>query len=131
MPLGVVRRVVRGLQVHAVPGSDRRLVGLAQFGGEPIAIVDLAAIVDEVGSRHGDVTVVVGRRRSGDSGSVLGLAVDEVDEVAEIEDQTDGADDAHDRVLVLDAESLLGGFDPSHVGDDGAVPKERKGGRSR
>ncbi len=125
LPLDVVRRVVRGLQIYPVPGSDQRLLGLAQFGGEPMAIVDLAALFDEVGGRHGDgVTVVVGRRSGGDSGSVLGLAVDEVAEVSEIEGSSDPA--ADDRVMVLDSERLLGELDPVSANGGGTPPEERR-----
>lgn len=115
LPLGMVRRVLRGLQVHPVPAGDRRLMGLAQFGGEPLAVVDLAAIVGEVGSGHGaGLTVVLGRRRSDSGASLLGLSVDEVEEVATL-----AAEPAPGEPPIrLDPEWLTRWLEPS-AGDDG------------
>ena len=45
LPLSAVRRVVRALSVHPLPGAANELLGLAEFGGEPLAILDLARLV--------------------------------------------------------------------------------------
>ena len=78
LPASDVVRVVRGLMCHPVPGSQARLLGLAQYGGEPLPVLDLHALVERTasGTRHRS-TVILGRGRRRDR-SVLGLAVDEV-----------------------------------------------------
>jgi chemotaxis signal transduction protein len=45
LPLGGVRRVVRALDTHPLPGSAPELAGLAEFGGEPVPVLDLAMMV--------------------------------------------------------------------------------------
>jgi chemotaxis signal transduction protein len=73
-----VVRVVRRLRCHAVPGSRSHLVGLAQYGGDPLPVLDLQALVEQgTSSARHQSTVILGRGRRRDR-SVLGLAVDEV-----------------------------------------------------
>ena len=45
LPLARVRRVVRALPVCPLPGSAPELLGLAEFGGEPLPVLDLATLV--------------------------------------------------------------------------------------
>ncbi|HZF11409.1 MAG TPA: chemotaxis protein CheW [Thermoanaerobaculia bacterium] len=45
LPLGSVRRVMRALSVHPLPGAAPELKGLAEFAGEPLPILDLARLV--------------------------------------------------------------------------------------
>lgn len=74
IPLGVVRRVLRDLRIVPVPGAPARLLGLAGFGGEPLAVLDLRSVLtgtDPLSSSPA-VVVVVGT----DGAEVLGLAVD-------------------------------------------------------
>jgi len=74
LPADQVRRVVRGLACHPAPGARPHLVGLAQFGGEPLAVLDLHALVTG-GTPRSDhrATVILGRQGAW-SGAVLGLA---------------------------------------------------------
>jgi len=124
LPLAAVRRIVRELTLHPVPASDRHLLGLSQFGGEPLAVVDLATLLGEVAG-HGGLTVVLDRRRS-HGGAALGLAVDAVLGVRRlgtppepcrgapspvVTGEVEGPDGP---VLLLDAERILG-----DAGDDG------------
>jgi purine-binding chemotaxis protein CheW len=46
LPLGAVRRVVRALTVHPLPGAAGELEGLAEFGGEPLPVLNLARLVN-------------------------------------------------------------------------------------
>ena len=73
-----VVRVVRGLLCHSVPGSRIHFLGLALYGGEPLPVLDLHAMVEGkvAGKRHRS-TVILGRGRRR-THSLLGLAVDEV-----------------------------------------------------
>jgi chemotaxis signal transduction protein len=86
LPADQVRRVVRGLACHPAPGARPHLLGLAQFGGEPLAVLDLHALV-EGGTPRSDhrATVILGRRRAR-SGAVLGLAIDEALRVVALAD---------------------------------------------
>jgi chemotaxis signal transduction protein len=78
LPATDVVRVVRQLRTHPVPGSRAYLVGLAQYGGDPMPVLDLLALIERRASnaRH-HATVILGRERTRGH-SVLGLAVDEV-----------------------------------------------------
>jgi chemotaxis signal transduction protein len=93
LPLGEVRRVLRGVVVHPLPGASAELRGLAEFGGEPLAVLDLAKLVRAPQGANPlyPVTVIawIGR---GDSRELVGLA-------------TDGALD----VVRLAAEASVGG----------------------
>src|ERR687889_73133 len=44
LPLALVRRVVRALTVHPLPGAAGELEGLAEFGGEPLPVLNLARL---------------------------------------------------------------------------------------
>jgi chemotaxis signal transduction protein len=46
LPLAAVRRVVRALAVHPLPGASGELEGLAEFGGEPLPVLNLARLVN-------------------------------------------------------------------------------------
>jgi len=84
LPTADVVRVVRRLRCYAVPGSRSHLVGLAQYGGDPLPVLDLHVLVERgVSSARHHSTVILGRgRRRGHS--VLGLAVDEVLRVVDL-----------------------------------------------
>jgi chemotaxis signal transduction protein len=86
LPASDVVRVVRGLVCFPIPGSKPQLLGLAQYGGEPLPVLDLHALVDGnvSGTRH-SATVIVGRSRRRDR-RILGLAVDEVVRVVDAVD---------------------------------------------
>jgi chemotaxis signal transduction protein len=45
LPLGSVRRVMRALTVHPLPGAAPELKGLSEFAGEPMPVLDLARLV--------------------------------------------------------------------------------------
>ncbi|HEX2252848.1 MAG TPA: chemotaxis protein CheW [Thermoanaerobaculia bacterium] len=45
LPLASVRRVVKALAVHPLPGAGEQLAGLTEFGGEPLPVLDLARLV--------------------------------------------------------------------------------------
>jgi chemotaxis signal transduction protein len=45
LPLRSVRRVMRALVVHPLPGATPELKGLSEFAGEPLPILDLARLV--------------------------------------------------------------------------------------
>ena len=93
------------------------MLGLAQYGGEPLAVLDLHTLVtgDTLRSDH-RATVILGRRGER-SGAVLGLAIDEAQRVVTLADPPQpGSDDAlvqgtvtidGDPVKVLDTAGLF------------------------
>lgn len=119
LPASDVVRVVRGLPCHPVPGSQAHLIGLAQYGGEPLPVLDLHALVEGgvSGVRHRS-TVILGRGRRRDR-SVLGLAVDDALRIVDLPDTaatdgalelvTDSVEVEGEAVKVLNTERLLGG----------------------
>lgn len=116
LPASDVLRVVRGLISYPVPGSQPRLLGLAQYGGEPLPVLDLHAVVDgsPSGSRHRS-TVILGRGQHRDR-PLVGLAVDDVLRVVSLASgsvavaESEIAADAKiegEEVKVLDTRRLL------------------------
>lgn len=85
LPLGAVRRVVRSLAIHPLPGAAPELCGLAEFAGEPLPVLDLARLV---GAPRGatpafPVTVVVWTGPP-QAREMVGLAADAALEVVEV-----------------------------------------------
>lgn len=85
IPVAAAKAVATMPPITRLHGSAPRLLGLAQIGGEPVAVVDLHALLDRSGDPGGghELTVVV-RRADGCAG--LGLAVDEAFGVAGLGD---------------------------------------------
>lgn len=85
LPALAVRRVVRGARLHPLPGAGPGLVGLAEFAGEPLAILDLAQLLgDERENTRPPVTVVTWLG-SGSDRELVGLGVDDAVEVVELD----------------------------------------------
>lgn len=86
LPLERVRRVVRDLQVVPLPGASAELKGLAEFGGEPLAVLDLTRVVGAARGANPQypvtVVAVAGPR---DHPELVGLSVDAALEVVEVE----------------------------------------------
>lgn len=84
VPASAVRRVVRNLPCHPFPGEQPYFVGFSQFGGEPLAVLDLHTLITgEAPRSHHGATVILGRGSRGRR-TVIGLAVDEAVRVASI-----------------------------------------------
>jgi chemotaxis signal transduction protein len=85
LPLSAVRRVVRALTVHPLPGAGGELEGLAEFGGEPLPVLNLARMVNAppgaTSSYPVTVVVWVGPH---DAREMLGLAADSALEVVHV-----------------------------------------------
>ena len=92
-----VRHVVRGLLCHPVPGSRPHLLGLAQYGGEPLAVLDLQALLEKGRPRANYRATVVLGRRGRRSRTMIGLAVDEARRVVRRRFLTLGRRTARDR----------------------------------
>ncbi len=109
LPAAAVRRVVRGARLHPLPGAGPGLVGLAEFAGEPLAILDLAQLLG-LGERSSRPAVtVVTWLGSGDERELVGLGVDDAIEVAELDASALALGQAlvgGRPVVVVDTESL-------------------------
>jgi hypothetical protein len=80
-----VRRVLRALTVHPLPGSAPELQGLAEFGGEPLPVLNLARLVNAAAGANPayPVTIVVWAGPP-ESREMMGLAADAALEVADV-----------------------------------------------
>ena len=76
IPVEAANLVTKAPTVYPLHSSEPRLLGLAQIAGEPVAIVNLHALLDPEGGTGGghELTVII---REPGGGSSLGLAVDE------------------------------------------------------
>lgn len=117
IPVGAAKLVTKVPMIYPLPSSEARLLGIAQIAGEPVAVVDLHALLDPQGGRSGGHVLTVVVRRPGGSSS-LGLAVDEAFGVVTIAERVDRADEdpgwvagrtsMDDRtVVILDPERLF------------------------
>ncbi len=85
LPLAQVRRVVRSLTVHPLPGAAGELEGLAEFGGEPLPVLNLARLVraPQGANPAYPVTVVVWVGPA-DAREMIGLSADAALEVVHV-----------------------------------------------
>lgn len=117
IPVDAAKLVTKAPRIYPLHGSKPRLLGLAQIAGEPVAVVDLQALLDPEGGAAGghELTVII---RGPAGGSTLGLAVDEAfgviavtGELSRREDDPRwiaGRSSLDDRlVVVLDPEQLF------------------------
>ena len=124
-----VRHVVRGLPYHPVPGGQPHLLGLAQYGGEPLAVLDIDALLQHARPRSSYRSTVVLGRRGRRSRIMIGLAVDEARRVERLPgaiEATAGGpyvsgtvDVDGEPVQILDASVLLEDRNPDDRGKNG------------
>jgi len=75
VPVHQVVRVVRALPVHPLPGAAPELLGLAEFTGEPIPVLDLARLVAAPpGARPAAPVTVVAWAGPPEAREMVGLA---------------------------------------------------------
>ncbi len=85
LPINRVRQVVRALPVHPLPGASPELLGLAEFTGEPIPVLDLGRLVGApTGARPASPVTVVVWAGPPDTRELVGLAADAALEIVEI-----------------------------------------------
>jgi chemotaxis signal transduction protein len=85
LPLTAVRRVVRALTVHPLPGAAGELEGLAEFGGEPLPVLNLARLVNSPpGANPAYPVTVVTWVGPADAREMIGFAADAALEVVHV-----------------------------------------------
>lgn len=85
LPLARIRRIVRDLDVTPLPGTSAELEGLAEFGGEPLPVLDLEQIVGAApGATPPYSVTVIAWAGPWRSRELVGLAVDLVHEVVSL-----------------------------------------------
>jgi chemotaxis signal transduction protein len=85
LPLLAVRRVVRQLPVKPLPGAGEALLGLAEFAGEPLPVLDLGRLLGAPPGANPDLPVtVVAWAGSEPQRELVGLAADAALEVVEL-----------------------------------------------
>ncbi len=77
VPAARVRRVARDIGHLPLPGGRPHLIGLGQYGGEPLAILDLRALVTGQPPAADPQATVIVTPRSVPAAARLGLGVDE------------------------------------------------------
>lgn len=99
LPARDVRRVLRAVKVHPMSGAGEGLLGLAEFAGEPLVVLDLARLagVETPAGPPPPVTVVAWIGPEAER-EIVGLAVDEALEVT-----------ALDGAAIAGGEALVGG----------------------
>jgi purine-binding chemotaxis protein CheW len=86
LPLRSVRRVLRALTVHPLPGATDELKGLAEFGGEPLPVLELARLVGAPpGAKPAYPVTIVVWVGPQDARELVGLAADAALEVSEVQ----------------------------------------------
>lgn len=110
LPAAAVRRVVRSLKLHPLPGAGDGLIGLAEFAGEPLAVLDLARLLGFAAAAGPTPAVtVVAWLGSGADRELVGLAVEEALEVTALDGGAMAAGDVLVRgqaVRLVDLERL-------------------------
>ncbi|HEY0510833.1 MAG TPA: chemotaxis protein CheW [Thermoanaerobaculia bacterium] len=106
LPLAAVRRVVRSLTVHPLPGAAGELEGLAEFGGEPLPILNLARLINaSPGANPSYPVTVVVRVGPAEGREMVGLAADAALEVVHVPPESIVAGDGG----FLQGEAAVGG----------------------
>jgi chemotaxis signal transduction protein len=77
VPIANVLRLVRNRPVYPVPGSRAPLLGLAQVGGDPVAVVDLKRLIDGRAEVEDHGLILLVRCGLDAVASTIGLAIDE------------------------------------------------------
>jgi chemotaxis signal transduction protein len=86
VPVSQVRRIARALPVHPLPGAAAALLGLAEFSGEPLPVLDLALLVGAPPGAHPAFPVtVVTWAGPPENREAVGLAADAALEIVELQ----------------------------------------------
>ncbi|HNX49610.1 MAG TPA: chemotaxis protein CheW [Thermoanaerobaculaceae bacterium] len=85
VPLNQVRRVIAALASRPLPSAAPELLGLAEFGGEPLPVLDLRRLVDApAGATPAHPVTVVAWAGPPTSRELVGLAADAAISIADV-----------------------------------------------
>ncbi|MGV8040300.1 MAG: chemotaxis protein CheW [Thermoanaerobaculaceae bacterium] len=85
LPLNQVRRVVATLTTHPLPGAAPELLGLAEFAGEPLPVLELTRLVNApAGAASPRPVTVVAWAGPPAERELVGLAADEALAIVEL-----------------------------------------------
>jgi chemotaxis signal transduction protein len=82
IPTRVIRSVVQMPDLHGVPGAHPCLIGLGQYGGEPLAVVDVESLERGAETIGGSRMIMVVIAPSEDL--LIGIAADEAEKVSRL-----------------------------------------------
>jgi chemotaxis signal transduction protein len=77
IPATPIIRVLRNLTIHGVPGASPPLIGLTQYAGEPVPVIDLVELGGGQAAAGSHAVVVLLRCGADPATDVVGVAVDE------------------------------------------------------
>ncbi len=103
--------MIRAPELWPVPGAEPQLLGLIQYGGEPLAVLDLAILAATEGSASPGREVVLVLSLANDL--TVGLAVEDAEQVVGLDQLGEGGVEApstpecQSGVQVLNIESLF------------------------
>jgi chemotaxis signal transduction protein len=105
LPLNQIRRVVRAVNIHPLPGAAPELLGLTESSGEPLPVLDLARLIGAPPGAHPAFPVtVIAWAGPPQSREVVGLACDAALHIVEV--ATDGVTPS--GVGVVSGETTVG-----------------------
>lgn len=77
MPLPRVRRVIRSLKLHPLPGAGPEIAGLAEVDGEPLVILSLERLIEAPPGPAAEFPITLLVEVGGAAREVVGLAADQ------------------------------------------------------
>jgi len=85
LPINQVRRIVRGVNTHPLPGAAPELIGLTESNGEPLPVLDLARLVSAPpGPQPANPVTVIAWAGPPNAREVVGLACDAALAIVEV-----------------------------------------------
>jgi len=106
LPAAAVRHVARALALAPLPGASGALLGLVEFGGEPLPVIDLARALGHAAPRGAAPAITVfAWIGAGAERELVGLAVDEALDVAELPPEGAGTG-GRGGLVAVDLEAL-------------------------
>lgn len=85
MPLPRVRRVIKSLKLHPLPGAGPQIAGLAEVDGEPVVILSLERLLDAPPGAAAEFPVTLLVEAGGAAREVVGLAADEAGDIVRLD----------------------------------------------
>jgi purine-binding chemotaxis protein CheW len=89
LPLNQIRRVVRGVNIHPLPGAAPELLGLTEASGEPLLVLDLGRLVGAPpGAQPAFPVTVIAWAGPPQAREVVGLACDAALQIVQVTTET-------------------------------------------